>query len=341
MKYIFILLVLLTALPVASAEQDSNGSLAIQVESPNSSLAATNGTRPASASPGSVSPLEYRDTNDSSMHHGRTAVADFRPSSIAVHDWFNVYNPSNEPYMGTIPIAVPQGAEVTKVANGSGATLKYSFGEGGVDVENISIPSGGSLLIGVHYDVRGNSLDLTSDRYTEDMALLMRAAGASSDQFALNGPLEMQGSMENQDQGRPEFLATAEKIESGVELEAVFEPSPKPVREGRGNESPSDIYLAVGVALAMITLLVYSVKGDLGSSGSLLPSMRGGSPSIGRGGKRFCPECGACSAGDFCSSCGAEVKATCRGCGADLDPGANFCGRCGEPVAGDESEVAT
>lgn len=85
-------------------------------------------------------------------------------------------------------------------------------------------------------------------------------------------------------QGHSEFLVTAEELERGVELGVGYEPLPEPVREGRGDDSLSDVYLAVGVALAMVAVLVHSIKGELGILGAMFPSMRGEGPSMGREG---------------------------------------------------------
>lgn len=343
-----LLLLLLLLVAYGAVPAASGTSLGVPV---NETVDGSDTSPAANATPGEgdVSPraaagegpaLEYRDTNASSMHYGRTMVADFRPSSIAVHDWLNVYNPSNETFTGEFAISLPEGAEVAKVANEKGTTLEYSSREGRVAVKNISIPPGGSLLIGIHYDVIENSLNFISDRYTEEMALVMRARGGSEDQFDLQGPLQMRGLTGNQE-GRSEFLATAEELKRGVELGVRYAPSEKPVGEEQGEKSLSDIYLAVGVALAMVAVLVYSIKGELGIPESMFPSMRGGSPSMGREGRQFCPECGTRSDGVFCPSCGNEIAENCPGCGSDLEPGASFCGACGEPVSGGGPGVST
>lgn len=56
-----------------------------------------------------------------------------------------------------------------------------------------------------------------------------------------------------------------------------------------------------------------------------------------------CPSCGTRSDGNFCPSCGANMRASseCASCGAKLVPGARFCTRCGTATGVASSAPAT
>jgi len=329
-RVIGVALVLLVLISISAASAGAEPATSVNEaseESSNTSLN-SNGTPVREGSsvgtPGDNPVLEYRDTNGSSMNSGRTTVADFRPASIAIHDWFSIYNPSNVSFSGDLAIALPDEAEVATVTNGSGEDLDYSIDGGSIILRNTSVPAGGSWLIGLHYDVRGNSLTLTSDRHTGEMALFMRAGRASQDQFRLRGPMRMRGPTGNQE-GRPEFVATASEVERGEEFGVAFTPSAAPAEKGgEGN----DLNVAITVAAALIAALLLGRRSDLGEKlRNQLPDS--GSPDQAER-NSICPDCGTESRGVFCPSCGKPLKETCPGCGEFVRTDDGFCANCGE-----------
>jgi hypothetical protein len=100
------------------------------------------------------------------------------------------------------------------------------------------------------------------------------------------------------------------------------------------------VFLSAGLLVALPALGAYwqykltedawkTVEGHIArKAGGYVPPMPG-----------RCGNCGAAnvSSSDFCSGCGASLKATatCESCGAkQRDPAARFCNRCGKPLAG-------
>lgn len=207
--------------------------------------------------------IEYRLTNRSQLRSGRMTIVDFNSSPTTVYDYFNVHNPTEMPFSGTLSIELPRGANVNDVTTFANQPLQHVV-EGTSVKLNLSVSPGTSRPIGVHYTLPENSLSLVADRYTDSAMLFMASQGANSNQFRLAGPLSMQGTGD-MGGGISGYVATANNLSEGAEYGTVFTPSaaaPGTVpSNGGGGDSGIETYLAVFLAVAVVAVLIYTRSG--------------------------------------------------------------------------------
>lgn len=252
-----------------------------------------------------------------SVHYGRATVVEFEPGHTMIHDYLNVYNPSDEEFSGSVTIEVPEGARVNSVADFNGSQLNYEPVDGRVDVD-LSIGPGESKPVALHLCSSETTVSLTADRYTREVYLVANTSveGTSRGNFGFTGPVEVQGTTETGDG----YISRSGTLNAGAEYGVFFDPPSGPgSTEGGGGE----ILLGSAIAVALVSALLFFGRYD-GRLGDMLNL--GGTPD--RRGEK-CPDCGASSEGDYCPLCGTSLGHFCPECGSEMGTRAAFCGDCG------------